>query len=246
MGLKEDIERFTGSNDYGLWKFEVESSKSGRLSTLTLGYLIGDREESCCVEPKGNHGDLVGNISIVAEEVQGLERIFREAIENNLDQTMELVGLLEIIGCKGSLMLQLVEPPKIPSGRQDLHESGRHSEDEGEEVMLAGSKWRLTPRSWSWPVILDEDSRWREHTVVEWITIDLKARWRIVGYALKSQSQEVRKILEESVSGAARRPYGVGHQEATRKWFGLCHWRGARAREDLEIFLENIFFWRIL
>ncbi|KAK2359797.1 hypothetical protein QL285_085136 [Trifolium repens] len=73
------------------------------------------------------------------------------------------------------------------SGRQDLHESGRHSEDEGEKVMLAGSKWRLTPRSWSWPVILDEDSRWREHTVVEWITIDLKARWRIVGYAFKSQ-----------------------------------------------------------
>ena len=34
---------------------------------------------------------------------------------------------------------------------------------------------------------LEEDSRWREHTVVDWITIDLKARWRIVGYALKSQ-----------------------------------------------------------
>ena len=49
------------------------------------------------------------------------------------------------------------------SGTQDLHESGRHSEDEGEEVMLAGSKWRLTPRSWSWPVILDGGSRWREH-----------------------------------------------------------------------------------
>ena len=59
--------------------------------------------------------------------------------------------------------------------------------DEGKKVMLAGSKWRLTPRSWTWPVILDEDSRWREHTVVEWITIDLKARWRIVGYALKSR-----------------------------------------------------------
>jgi hypothetical protein len=29
--------------------------------------------------------------------------------------------------------------------------------------------------------------------VVEWITIDLKARWRIVGYALKSQLHEVRK-----------------------------------------------------
>ena len=96
-------------------QFEVEFSKSGRLSILTLGYLIGDREESGCIEPKGcNHGDLVGNVSIVAEEVQDLERIFRETIENNIDQTMELVGLLEVVGCKGSLMLQLVEPPKIP------------------------------------------------------------------------------------------------------------------------------------
>ena len=51
------------------------------------------------------------------------------------------------------------------SGTQDLHESGRHSEDKGDEVMLAGSKWRLTPRSWSWPVILKkiqdgESTRW--------------------------------------------------------------------------------------
>ena len=111
-------------------QFEVESSKSGRLSTLTLGYLIGDREESGCVEPKGNHGDLVGNVSIVAEEVQDLERIFREAIESNLDQTWELVGLLEVVGCKGSLMLQLVEPPKSPRlvwSQAILREDGRHS-----------------------------------------------------------------------------------------------------------------------
>jgi hypothetical protein len=30
--------------------------------------------------------------------------------------------------------------------------------------------------------------------VVDWITIALKARWRIVEYALKSQLQEVRKF----------------------------------------------------
>ena len=112
-------------------QFEVESSKSGRLSTLTLGYLIGDRDESGCVEPKGcNHGDLVGNVSIVAEEVQDLERIFREAIESNLDQTWELVGLLEVVGYKESLMLQLVEPPKIPRlvwSQAKLREYGRHS-----------------------------------------------------------------------------------------------------------------------
>ncbi|PNX66838.1 hypothetical protein L195_g063239, partial [Trifolium pratense] len=42
------------------------------------------------------------------EEVQDLEMIFREAIENNDNQTRELVGLLEVVRCKGSLMLQLV------------------------------------------------------------------------------------------------------------------------------------------
>ena len=72
----------------------------------------------------------MGNVSIVAEEVQDLERIFREAIESNHDQTWELVGLLEVVGCKGSLMLQLVEPPKIPRlvwSQAKLREYGRHS-----------------------------------------------------------------------------------------------------------------------
>ncbi|MCI74821.1 hypothetical protein A2U01_0096085, partial [Trifolium medium] len=40
------------------------------------------------VGPKGcDHGDLVGYVSIMAEEVQDRERIFREAIESNGDQT---------------------------------------------------------------------------------------------------------------------------------------------------------------
>ncbi|PNX64636.1 hypothetical protein L195_g062213, partial [Trifolium pratense] len=34
-------------------RFEVESSNSGKQSTLALGYLIGDREESGIVEPEG-------------------------------------------------------------------------------------------------------------------------------------------------------------------------------------------------
>ena len=112
-------------------QFEVESSNSSRQSTLTLRYLIEDREESGCVEPKGNHGGLVGYVSIVAEEVQDLERIYWEAIESNLDQTVELVGLLQVVGCKGSLMLQLVESPKIPRWvrRQAiLRKDGGHSE----------------------------------------------------------------------------------------------------------------------
>ncbi|MCI78658.1 hypothetical protein A2U01_0099929, partial [Trifolium medium] len=65
-------------------RFEVESSDSetrGRQSTLALGYLMGDKDESGIVEPKGDdHGALVCRVSIVAEEVQDLEKIFREAI----------------------------------------------------------------------------------------------------------------------------------------------------------------------
>ncbi|MCI77683.1 hypothetical protein A2U01_0098953 [Trifolium medium] len=46
---------------------------------------MGDREESGIVEPKGDdHGDLVHYVSIVAEEVQDFEKIFREAIESNM------------------------------------------------------------------------------------------------------------------------------------------------------------------
>ncbi|PNX86485.1 hypothetical protein L195_g042563 [Trifolium pratense] len=63
----------------------MESSNSGGQSTLALGYLIRDRDERGIVEPKGDdHGDLVDYVSIVDEEVQDLERIFREAIESNM------------------------------------------------------------------------------------------------------------------------------------------------------------------
>ncbi|MCI54279.1 hypothetical protein A2U01_0075528, partial [Trifolium medium] len=62
----------------------MESSDSGtrrRQSTLAFGYLMGDREESGIVAPKGDdHGDLVCCVSIVTEEVQDHEKIFREAI----------------------------------------------------------------------------------------------------------------------------------------------------------------------
>ncbi|CAJ2666798.1 unnamed protein product [Trifolium pratense] len=138
VAVSEELERscLLQGGDHGGYtlvetQFEVESSNSGRQSTLTLGYLIGDREEGGSVEPKrDDHGDLVGYISIVSEEVQDLERIFREAIESNGDQTLELVELLEVFECKGSLMLQLVEPPKIPRwvrSQAILREDGRHS-----------------------------------------------------------------------------------------------------------------------
>ncbi|MCI72154.1 hypothetical protein A2U01_0093417, partial [Trifolium medium] len=40
---------------------------------------MGDKEKSGIVEPKGDdHGALVCCVSIVAEEVQDLEKIFRE------------------------------------------------------------------------------------------------------------------------------------------------------------------------
>jgi hypothetical protein len=58
-------------------QFKVESSDSGtrrRRSTLTLGYLMGDREESGIVAPKWyGYEALVCYVSIVAEEVQNLE-----------------------------------------------------------------------------------------------------------------------------------------------------------------------------
>ncbi|MCI61014.1 hypothetical protein A2U01_0082270, partial [Trifolium medium] len=77
---------------------------------------MGDsREKSGIVEPKGDdHVALVCCVSIAAEEVQDLDKIFREAIETKGNQTWELVGLLEVVGCKGSLILELVKPPKIP------------------------------------------------------------------------------------------------------------------------------------
>ena len=43
-------------------------------STIALGYLMGGREESGIVAPKWyDYEDLVGYVSIVAEEVQNLE-----------------------------------------------------------------------------------------------------------------------------------------------------------------------------
>ncbi|PNX84345.1 hypothetical protein L195_g040405 [Trifolium pratense] len=100
------------SSRYGLRNEKVESFTSGtrkRKSTLALGYL-GDREESGSVAPKEfSYGDLVDYVPIMAEEVQNMLKNFREAIGSNGDQTWELVGLLEVVGYKESLMLQLVE-----------------------------------------------------------------------------------------------------------------------------------------
>ena len=57
--------------------------------------------------------------------------------------------------------LVATKSPMVVGGKIFMRAEGI-PRDEGKEAMLAGSKWRLTPRSWSWPVILDEDSRWRE------------------------------------------------------------------------------------
>ncbi|WJX12439.1 hypothetical protein P8452_02942 [Trifolium repens] len=77
--------------------------------------------------------------------------------------------------------------------------------------------------------------------VVEWITIDLKARWRIVEYALKSQLQEIGNSQEHL-------PVGARRQERPRLACGFCRLaRGANglapgaARAGLEIFAENLF-----
>jgi hypothetical protein len=52
-------------------------------------------------------------VPIEVEEVQNLSKIFREAIGNNGNRTLKLVGLLVEVGCKDCLMWQLVELPKI-------------------------------------------------------------------------------------------------------------------------------------
>ncbi|MCI08818.1 hypothetical protein A2U01_0029899 [Trifolium medium] len=102
-------------------QFKVESFTSGtrgRQSTLAPSYLVRDREGSDIVAPKKySYGDLVCYVSIEAEEVQNLvSKIFREAIRNKDKQTLRLVGLLEVVGCKESSILQLVKLPQNPKG----------------------------------------------------------------------------------------------------------------------------------
>ena len=56
-----------------VWGGASDSGTRRRQSTLALGYLV-DREESEIVAPKWYvYEDLVGYVSIVAEEVQNLE-----------------------------------------------------------------------------------------------------------------------------------------------------------------------------
>ncbi|PNY01745.1 hypothetical protein L195_g025046 [Trifolium pratense] len=104
-----------------------------------------------------------------------------------------------VVGCKGSLMLQLVEPPKIP-GRTDLATPGAK---EGavnlvgatKHPMIVGGKIfmrvKVIPRDEG--EVKDGESS----TVVDGITVDLKGRWTIVEYALKSWSHKVGKQVQE-------------------------------------------------
>ena len=69
--------------------------------------------------------------------------------------------------------------------------------------------------------------------MVEWITIVLKTRWRIVEYALKTQTQKIRKLKKLAAlwrqapgdlqkwlwllsTGAGRRVHGARRQYAAR------------------------------
>jgi hypothetical protein len=100
------------------FQLEVEASDSdtrGGETTLTLGYQEGDRVESGSGASKWyDCEDLVGYVPIEAEEVQNLLKNFREAIGNTDSRTWELVGLLEVVGHKESLLLELEQQPKIP------------------------------------------------------------------------------------------------------------------------------------
>jgi hypothetical protein len=70
-------------------QFKVEPSDSWtRGIQLALRYLMVDREENGIVAPKWyDYEDLVYYVSIVAEEVQNVLKIFRETIGSNNDQT---------------------------------------------------------------------------------------------------------------------------------------------------------------
>ncbi|MCH90050.1 hypothetical protein A2U01_0010956, partial [Trifolium medium] len=89
-----------------------------RQSTLAHSYLVRDREVSDIVAPKKyGYGDLLYYVSIEAEEVQNLvSNIFWETIRNKDKQTLRLVELLEVVGCKESSILQLVKLPQNPKG----------------------------------------------------------------------------------------------------------------------------------
>jgi hypothetical protein len=77
-------------------------------------------------------------------------------------------------------------------------------------------------------MILDRSSRWREQHDGWWevgITIDLKVRWRIVEYALKSQvtkNQELHWKLLQVARGAVPAARGVGACFSLGQLFGCC------------------------
>jgi hypothetical protein len=83
----------------------------------------------------------VGYVLIEVEEVQNLLKNFKDAIGNKGNQTWELVGLLEVVGYKESLMLQLVELPNIPrlvEGKQTFKSTKGISGVEEGVVKLVG------------------------------------------------------------------------------------------------------------
>ena len=56
------------------WSLLLVGLEEDKQSTIALGYLLRGREESGIVAPKWyDYEDLVGYVSIVAEEVQNLE-----------------------------------------------------------------------------------------------------------------------------------------------------------------------------
>ncbi|WJX37206.1 hypothetical protein P8452_24990 [Trifolium repens] len=203
---------------------------------MALGYLMRGREESGIVAPKWyDYEDLV-------------------------------------VGYKESLMLQLVEPPKIlrlVRSQAILREDGGHSggrrvvkactdltSSEAEEgavnlvgatkhPMVVGDK--IFMRAEGIPRDEGEIQDGESNTVVDWITIDLKARWRIVGYAFNSrlhENSENQKTEETSstVAPGARRPPEM--VVASVDWRGAQGiWRQAPARSQI---VQFQFFVQIL
>jgi hypothetical protein len=83
--------------------------------------------------------------------------------------------------------------------------------DEGEKVqlvdlaMVVGSKWKRSRFKWDLDFagdILNRSSRWREQHGGWWkvgITVNLKTRWKIIEYALKSQNTSFADFVKKLV-----------------------------------------------
>ncbi|KAK2429918.1 glutathione S-transferase L3 [Trifolium repens] len=205
---------------------------------MALGYLMRGREESGIVAPKWyDYEDLVGYVSIVAEELVEPPKIPRlvrsQAI---LREDGGHSGGRRVLGYKRFFESTELNTPGVEEVAVNLVGATKHPMVVGYKIFMRAEG---IPRD-EGEKIQDGES----NTVVDWITIDLKARWRIVGYALKSrlhENSENQKTEETSstVAPGARRPPEMA--VASVDWRGAQGiWRQAPARSQIVQFRNKI------